>query len=349
MNSHNNLPSWQQKYNNLFIGMVIISLLAVMWASAKQGYKQINGDFFQKEFLIQQFNQLRLTIGDRVFAPNVLVGVNGWLDYTGGENMDDYQNAIGFSEADLQAFNKQVELANQFGQEKNIEFLIVIAPNKATIYPDKLPAQIKRIQDNSRLDQVIEFIPKKSNVRILDVRSALRSARNEEEVYFKTDTHWNHFGAYIVYSEIIKALSMKHPNLMLYDQGIIQFIEIQDTRGLARMIKAAYTTEKTALLEANPKFVKGIKIPEPHGYNESTRTLNSSMPSVLVYHDSFGDFHLNNYLMLNFSKANFIHLDGKQYLNPDTIEYFQPNIIIIEIVERNLYRLPGFLSKLISE
>ncbi len=341
---------WQDIYNNLFIKTIIFFLLAIMSTSSKQGFGQISDYFFQKAFLINNYNHLRIKIGDRVFSPNVLTEQNSWLEYTGGGNIDDYQNAISFSRINLREFNEQIKLVDQFGKKNNIEILIVIAPNKATIYPDKLPSQIKVISKKSRLDQVLESLSPQTNITFLDVRPALQIARQERDVYFQTDTHWNQFGAYIAYLEIIKILSKEHPLLSPYSQDTIDFTETQSTMGLANMIEATYLTEQKTVREKNPEFVKSIIISEPsNGYHETAWIPNSQAPSALVYHDSFGYFNLNDYLMLSFSKTNFIHFESTQYLNSKTVEYFQPDIIIIEIVERNLQNLPVILSLLISE
>lgn len=328
--------------------MVIISLLAVMWVSAKQGYKQINGDFFQRNFLIQHFNQLRLTIGDKVFAPNVLVGVNGWLEYTGVENIDGYQKVVAFPENKLTTINRYLQRASSIGQKNNIEFLIVVAPDKPTIYPDQVPGQIVPIGQKSKLDQMIEDIPKYPNVQILDLRPALRSARQEQDVYFKTDTHWNHFGAYIAYKEIIGTLSEKYPELQPYPHDTIQFTESYIVRDLAKIILDRDTKE-LSLRAITPDFVRSIEMQDHLGYHETTWIPNSSAPVALVYHDSFGILNLNNYLMLNFSKTHFVHIDGFKYRGSKAIEFFQPDIIIIEIVERNLVELPNILSGITSE
>jgi hypothetical protein len=49
---------------------------------------------------------------------------------------------------------------------------------------------------------------------------------------------------------------------------------------------------------------------------------------------------------MNFGKAYFIHSGDtiNQYLNRESIQQFDPDIIIIEIVERGLDRFEAYLS-----
>ncbi len=262
--------------------------------------------------------------------------------------MDGYQKVAAFPKKKLTAIDRYMRRASDIGQKNNIEFLIVVAPDKPTIYPDQVPGQIVPIGQKSRMDQIIESVPTYPNIRILDLRPALRSARQEQDVYFKTDTHWNHFGAYIAYKEIISALSEKHPELKPYPQDVIQYKKSYAIRDLARILLANDLQELT-LRAIRPNFISDLEMHTRLGYREITWIPKSSAPVALVYHDSFGALYLNNYLMLNFSLTHFVHIDGFTYRGPKTIEYAQPDIIIIEIVERNLVELPNILSGITSE
>jgi AmiR/NasT family two-component response regulator len=69
-----------------------------------------------------------------------------------------------------------------------------------------------------------------------------------------------------------------------------------------------------------------------------------------MFHDSFGDFYLNDYLSMNFRESHFIHLRATpQYLSQEVIQQFNPDVIIIEIVERDLDVLANFLINFASK
>ncbi|HMX74975.1 MAG TPA: hypothetical protein PKE35_12035, partial [Anaerolineales bacterium] len=74
---------------------------------------------------------------------------------------------------------------------------------------------------------------------------------------------------------------------------------------------------------------------------------DESLPTLLMIHDSFGYRFLNEYMSMNFEKAYFIHSgkDTPTYLNRAAIEQFNPDIIVIEIVERSLNNLNNYLSQ----
>jgi hypothetical protein len=70
---------------------------------------------------------------------------------------------------------------------------------------------------------------------------------------------------------------------------------------------------------------------------------------LLIYHDSFGDA-LNTFLQYSFNEA--VYVRNGAYECPSTgswIDTFKPDIVVIEIVERDLIYLENLLSKLICK
>src|SRR6266508_5242149 len=69
-----------------------------------------------------------------------------------------------------------------------------------------------------------------------------------------------------------------------------------------------------------------------------------ALPTLLMFHDSFGAYYLNDYLSMNFGKSHFVHLrNTPQYLNQQAIQQLKPDVIIIQIVERDLDLLTNTL------
>jgi hypothetical protein len=199
-----------------FVLVLTFLFLFVMFMSSKsQGLDKFEESFFQKNLLIENFNRLRIKMGDHVIN-HVLVGEDRWMEFSGGNNLDDYQNILSFSADDLEAVATAIQGCYRYAQEQNITFLIVVAPNKVSIYPDKLPGQLKPLSRLSRLDQLNEYLRTHNIPEVLDLRPALRDARQQHDVYYKFGTHWNEYGAHVAYERIIDVLSKSHPNLVPY-------------------------------------------------------------------------------------------------------------------------------------
>ena len=93
------------------------------------------------------------------------IGQNGWL-FLGSGNKDykdpigDVRNANLYSEIELERFAKHMVKLNAFLKEKGIKYMLVIAPNKHTVYFEKLPSYFTKINNYSATDQVIEYLKK---------------------------------------------------------------------------------------------------------------------------------------------------------------------------------------------
>jgi hypothetical protein len=149
--------TWHQVYHWLFVLLLIGAFLFVMLMSNGKGFKQFEANFYQSSILIENFNRLRMKLGDRVF-PSVLIANDGWMEYTAEKNLDDYQNAVNFSPETLQVAAERIQACYQYARERNITFLIAVAPNKASIYPEKVPQQIQPLYSLSRLDQLNKYL-----------------------------------------------------------------------------------------------------------------------------------------------------------------------------------------------
>lgn len=169
-----NALSLRHRYTQFFVFFMLCSSIYVMVKSIGPGVTNFQENFYKKDFLIRKANSLRTGVGDRIL-PGSLIGKDGWVDYTGDANIDDYQN--------LKPFELKEELIlrlktlHQYLESQGITLWVVIAPNKATIYPDKLPEQIKSLPTESRLDRLINDLEDNNLPIIVDLRHSLRVAR----------------------------------------------------------------------------------------------------------------------------------------------------------------------------
>lgn len=342
MNNIKKISHRHKTYDTFFV-IVLLSLhLGAMFMGASKGFDNLEGNFPYKQALIRNYNRLKLKLGDRVF-PTVLIGKDGWMDYTAGRNLDDIQNVNNFSNSFLRELGQAVNSCYQFAREKNFTFLIVIAPNKASIYPDKLPDGIEIIGDVSRFDQINAFLRTEGIPEFLDLRPALRNARTTHDVYYKTDTHWNGYGAYTAYHEIINSLSEHRPSLSPYPEDFFRIRQKpSEIQGLAKLIQADYILEP--VIGLGKPFDGQIQLLDFHGQTQFTSIISDDkLPSLLMFHDSFGDL-LKPFMSFNFSKGHYYYrAESNLTLNRDLISLHDPDIVIYEVVERNLERVPDEL------
>lgn len=183
------------------------------FAQFTNGWEQYLVDNFGfRPYLIRGYSILKLTLLGVSPVPSVILGKDSWLFYhsealADGNTVNDFRGTIPLSHAELTKLQRTLETNQRVFARRNIDYLVVIVPNKNTIYPEYLPDSIRTFQPITRLDQLMEHMGRHSTVRILDLREALFQAKREYPVYWKTDSHWNTYGAYIGYAEIMRRLS----------------------------------------------------------------------------------------------------------------------------------------------
>ena len=289
------------------------------------------------------YKDLKYLIGDST-SDKVILGKDGWLFFN-GEPFTDLQNAFRglrkLKDSELKQYADLLSAKNQWLASKGIRYLFVIAPNKHSIYSEHLPETMFKIDNQTITDQLVIYLQEHSQVPILDLRQPLLEQKTMgRELYYKTDTHWNHFGSNIAQYEIAKKLSSFFPGQIkpiLYSEG--DFSTSNGPGGdLAVML--GFNT-KFVETYPNPKIDHCAKRPRPKDGNyQSTFTTrcNKSDLEAIIFRDSFFEY-LYQYISLYFRQSTFI---SKRMQNSD-MEYISaemPDVVIEEWAERYLTVIP---------
>ena len=117
-------------------------------------------------------------------TPGVTLGSNGWLYLASDAAVLSYRAARPFTPAQLEAVPADSSRRRRdWLAARGIPYLMVIPPNKDTIYPEFMPAAYNKVNPRSRLDQLVDYMKDHSSVSILDIREDLRRAKQVERVY----------------------------------------------------------------------------------------------------------------------------------------------------------------------
>lgn len=253
---------------------------------------------------------------------SVVLGKDSWLFYRSealddGDSLNDHQGAIPLSRRELDKLRQRLENNRRRFASLGIPYLMVIAPNKNTIYGEYLPDSIGKLGHTTRLDQFMTHLGPVQDV--LDLRGALMQAKREYPVYFRTDSHWNSYGAYTGYREIMRRLTDRFPQLApasISESGVA--VEKSLPGGdLAQML-----------------FMQDL-LPEENHTRFSLRSIPGTPPmgTLLFRHDSFGD---NLYPFLEPVFKKIINVAPFAPFRFDVIERERPQIVLHVFAERYL-------------
>ncbi len=310
--------------------------------------KYYDDHFGGRELLIA----CRLKIERALFpaiGPGYLIGRDGWFFSTGDNIIDNFLGNTILTLSQLKARQTELEEHRDQLAARGIKYLVVVVPDKESVYPDYLPSWLK--STTTKTDQFVEHMRWHSTVELLDLRPVLRKAREADVVFYKTDTHWNLRGAFVAYQAIIAKLSGQIPGLAPIASTDF---EIQRTRGtggnLARLAGQldliednmyAFTPNQpvpeqkfyiygqgrdTVVLENTWSQFGKLPVPSPLSLETTNRQLASH---AIVFGDSFA-FALAPFLGCHFGK---VVIFSHQPFDLGYVDLNQPLLVIEEKVE----------------
>jgi alginate O-acetyltransferase complex protein AlgJ len=323
-----------------------------------KNYEDYYNDYFPfRTHLVYWNSLLTYNIFHTSASPQVIIGKQNWL-FLGNINeyfdeVDYYRNLKPFTIRELRYWQILLEERRDWLKRRGIHYLFVIAPNKSTIYPELMPHWIRKIYPQSKLDQLIAHLKKYSTLRILDVRPALWEAKKIRPAYQQTDAHWNSWGAYIAYREIITYLQ-HHFNFIrprsLHDFQITQTEFRCGDLALMLTLPNIFWENQWQLVPKAPLQAQEIKSSKQMLQNKPV-TISwltcaaGSLPAALMVHDSFAN-EMKQFLSEDFSKIVYIWNWSLNFFD-DIIEKENVKIVIDEMVEYSLLnRVPFNPEKL---
>ncbi len=274
-------------------------------------------------------------------SPDVFIGSRGWLFLKRDSDVLDESRGIrNLTATEVNEWAKTYKGRREQLQKQGIELLLVLVPNKHTVYPQFMPKWNFPV-GRTITDQIVSELHALQTEGVIDLRGTLKEHARSELVYGRYNSHWNDRGAYFGYQEIIKNI----PDALQLGEQQIQFEPRRVFGDLSRLIGQVDLTEKSQALNI-PRSELPFSFDTParqmNFYTSGFRTETSlsHLPSALFLCDSFTSDYLYQYLAPSFHKALFVHHKGMEF-NQELIASFKPDYVVYIIVERLIpYKLP---------
>lgn len=153
---------------------------------------------------------------------NVHIGRDGWLFYGARNGTDPLssvicQKPLTTKELDekLDAYNSRVYYAKGYGP-----YVAIMPPNKSTIYPEHL--RFDGTGGNCPATQIEEMLSSKGR-HFVPIKEVLLAEKSKQQIYSKSDSHWNYEAGWIAYREIMQELISQDPTLKAYKKSDFNF------------------------------------------------------------------------------------------------------------------------------
>ncbi len=274
-------------------------------------------------------------------SSKVILGNNRWLFY-GDEDIPYFRGVQPLTPAELDGWQKRLEERQAWLADRGIPYLLVFTPVKSTVYPEYMPRAYNRIGTLSRLDQLMAHLKAHSGLKVIDLRTAILDEKSRNQVFYRTDTHWNNRGTYVGYTEIIKTLSRWFPELEVipisaFEEFHTYFQAGRDLPTLLGMPEDFWDRYVDMKL-TRPGLAHEIKPPPPAsklaagGPDIVFEHPEAGLPRAVMFRDSYA-IALIPLLSENFSRIRYTW----QYtFDREIVERENPDVVIQEMVERVL-------------
>ena len=337
-------------------------------------YKHIvrfdSGKLFNTDKIERYLNYGFYVFFNRSLVKNkVLIGKGDFLFL--GSKHSNVIDKIQDHKKDIDKWTDKLRNVQDWYSDRGIRFVVVVAPDKRSIYANKLPNWID-LNKATITDDILNYSISK-NINVLDLRGVLRKQLSPQ-LYFSTDTHWNSKGAAIGYEETINyinrtyginyepvaynlsvsnrgagdlARSLKISSLLPKDYEVDYSYVFDHESNICRgwINKAREVEEKCS---SKLKRVKGVK--NKGQYSVNTSSVNND--KLLYLHDSFAGANRRLYDK-TFKTVWMVHYGSLWGVTlSNFIAKNKPDIVIYQVVERNLYRsgivnrIPGISGQL---
>ena len=253
----------------------------------------------------------------------VVVGADDWIYYAG--TLGDYDGSATLPERELDNIAYNLSLVQAFCEDRGAQFVLAIAPNKNTIYPEYMPYTHIGTAEPHSIELLYSYLDD-YGVTYADLVGALRTSKDAgQTVYFKRDSHWNDIGALSAYYAILDEVELVHTSYA----GRSFTTELHDGDIDAMLFPVVAEPEEAPVLEGGYDFTF---VDTDDVTADLIETEGPGTGTLLMFRDSFGN-NLIQPMAESFEHAVFTKLIPYDLGKVDEVE---PDLVVIERAERHL-------------
>ena len=311
--------------------------------------------FGGRDYLARLHRGIEARVFGTTSSPNVMLGRNDWLYWIGedGKSLDRHHRGVVPLRVPLDAIVGDLLRRHVAMASRGIPSIVAIVPDKFTLYPEHLPAWVRRAPATP-LDRLQEALRADGRIRVADVRAALEAAKPDRRLYYLTDSHWNFAGAATGYDAIMREVQHALPGRLraiapvrwppyvrgkdFYSGdlggflGVRWFFREDDVAPLGKVLADA--ASRCAQRVEPSAHLRGLDV-------EVYECPRAELPRAVAWRDSMA-IPLVPIVSENFSRI--VWISGRQF-DPAIVEAERADVVIQEFVERSMDEMPPFTGR----
>lgn len=210
----------------------------------------------------------------------VMHGEDGWLFYRGEDTLSQSSGKLVRTDR-IEETAEILTAMRDAAESKGVKFIFASPPNAATIYHDKIPGwpdMVERRTEYGLLDDELD----ERKILAVDLRPVLMAEREKQDVYLRSDTHWNPRGAVAAFNSI--AAEAGHSDWRIEPSSVLKPIAPTTRGDLLRMLGIAGTVSNPVEDYFLPASVIQRNGTDPQAFEMTPKNYKHT---VLLLGDSF--------------------------------------------------------------
>lgn len=293
--------------------------------------------------LVKLKNLMDLFVFRNFISDKALLGKNKWLFY---KSVNTIENYIGikkyyFSDTELEKIKNNLIHFRDELKKRNIDFMLMICPDKEFIYTNYMPTYIKRITEASPTDEFVKYIKENTDIKIVYPKDELMKYKDKYQLYYPYEHHWNALGGYIAYSELMKLFNInvkdleslnilsfnyKYRNSSSYYSQTANYVALSSLeyfKDAKIFVISNFISKKTNIMISNV-----MRWGQNYYY---TNEYSTNTNNIYIIRDSMTQ-ELLDYIFPSFNEISVIPYNT---FNKFDIIDKKPNIVVFETLERS--------------
>ena len=267
--------------------------------------------------------------GSRIQFQHVpLKGRDGFLFHRDHDALDQLTANLVLRQRQIDVWIDALKVRHAWCDANGAAMRFLIIPEKHVVYREKIPRFLHPSPRRPAMQLLAAAAPDLA-AKMLYPIDALRAASAIKDTYFKTDTHWTAYGAFVAYKALMESFppervleTVPESDLVWKDRPFVGDLGVRFSRERGETMSAVEPPSAYTLVFQNHNFSRGAV----HVYESERRDL----PTCVLFRDSFSNF-LIPYLMKSFSRLVAVSSLSCHY---DLLEQEKPNVVIFAIIER---------------
>ena len=348
-------------YYFLILSISLTLFLPVLNLSFSYNNTKLNRQSFSKQqlFSTNNFESIKNYMVYKMFN----ISLNESQVIAGKDNLfflsDMYASVVSktkgtfqYTNKDIDAWTSKLKNLQNWYEEQGIEFIVIVASNKHTIYSNKLPDNIPYKEGGTITDDIMMSSLAKG-IHILNLKKVLREKKQDKQLYFKTDTHWNSYGAHVGYLTTMKYLNTAYSKDYKIPEYSMEKIISNGGGDLTKLLRINHFLSDNHEEDYNFTFKQKNKvcygkITKKNKLNKCTPMIEKSFnryvinknaankEKLLYLCDSFGlsNSQLYEKTFNTVSRLHITYTNGAMLAN--FIQEHKPDVVIYQVIERDL-------------